>query len=268
MLIVFFTNCQGKFIYDNYLKNIKKLNNYQVIFIRNYINDINDINDININININKKYIQDCDIFIYQPVNNYTVNFDQKVDQNLLILLKTSCIKICFPSIYIDIWPLYKERDLYYGGHIIDEYKKIGYSIDKILNMYDTEDLCFDLKNRFNKSLQYLKNKEDNYCNIKVSDFISTNYKKYRLFDTQNHPNGIIGSYIAKEICNILNIEFPIIDFFSQQNINILQLKNIDSPYMEKELNLSFIQIDTTSANYYKNLIIQLYNNPTLIKYK
>jgi hypothetical protein len=116
-----------------------------------------------------------------------------------------------------------------------------------------------------------MKINEDNYCDIKISDFILKNYKKYRLFDTQNHPNGIIISYIAKEICRILNVDFfPDIDIFSQENIHVMSLSWYDSIYMKKELDLQYIghDINDDSKNHYRDLIVKIFNNVSLIKYK
>lgn len=257
MSIVFFTNCQGKFIY-NYLKHIDFFKSYNVVFTENY--------------NIDIKVIQDCDIFIYQPVNNYTIN----TNNSLLYLLKESCIKICIPSIQVDMWPIYEDKsdDMsigYYGGDIINNYRKIGYDLNIILNMYDTGKLCFNLYNRLHNSLEYLKHKEDTYCNINVSDFILKNYKKYRLFNNQSEPNGIISSYIAKEICKLLKVDFPDINIYSQQNINCtLSLASLpDSIYMKADLDLRYIgnNISDASKTYYRELIIKIFNEPSFVKY-
>ena len=255
MSIVLFTNCQGPVIYNNYLRHLDFFTKHKLIWVPNYVTPIT-IED--------KNHISDSDIFIYQPVNNYTVNVNAEDD--LVSLLKPSCIKICFPSLYIDMWPLYEEGGLYCGGNVINDYINMGYSIDKILHMYNNKEICFDLHNRINKSLQYLKNKEDNYCNIKVSNFIYANYKTHKLFDTQNHPNGIIMSYVAKEISKFLNVEFPDIDFFLQKDVHVISLQWPDSLYMKTELELEFIIDD--NQEHYRNLIIMLYNNTSLIKYK
>lgn len=256
MSIVFFTDCQGSLIYENYLRN--------TFFFKH--GSYKSIRYFNIH-NIDTKSIKECDLFIYEPVNKYTI----KTNDSLLNLLKPSCIKICIPSCFIDMWPLYEEGRGFYGGEIVNKYKNLGYELDEIINMYDTGKLCFDLENRFHMSLKCMKLTEDNYCDIKISDFILKNYKKYRLFDTQNHPNGIIISYIAKEICRILNVDFfPDIDIFSQENIHVMSLSWYDSIYMKKELDLQYIgdDINDDSKNHYRDLIVKIFNNTSLIKYK
>ena len=248
MLIIFFTNCQGKFLYDNWLSKIDLFKNNQCRFIQNY----------NIEY-INKTLIQNCDIFIYQPVNDYTIDENDKF--GLLPLLKPTCIKIGFPSIHISLWPFYEEGCKYNGAQIVHNYKKNGYSLDKLLHMYDNNEFQFELQSRFDESIAYLKNKEDKYCNCKVSQFILTHYKKTRLFDTQNHPNGIVGSYISCEICKLLNIDFLDIDFFTQQNIYITSIKLLDSSYMNSELGLEY-KIDNSNNDHYRNLIASIYAGP------
>ena len=153
------------------------------------------------------------------------------------------------------------------GGEIIEKYKSSGYSLDKILELFDKGELNFNQYTRFKKSLEYLINREK-ICNIKVSNFILKNYKDYKLFNTQNHPNGILGSYVAKKICELLNVEFTDLNIFSQSNISILDLKYDipDSIYSKRELSLKYTINDNTE--YYKQLIIKVYHDTSIIKYK
>ena len=161
--LVFFTNCQGKFIYDNYLSKIDFFNNCEVTFVRNF-----NIQDIDYDI------IYKADMFIYQPVNEYTIGSD-KNKKYLIPLLKKDCIKISFPCLYADIFPLYDEGGIV-GGDIIEKYKNLGFSLDKILELFDNDELFFNQEKRFKKSLEYLMTREK-FCNIKVSDFILKYYK-------------------------------------------------------------------------------------------
>jgi hypothetical protein len=249
--LVFFTNCQGKFIYDNYLSTISFFENYETIFIRNY-----DISTTDFDI------ISKADIFIFQPVNNYTVDLGD--DKNYLIpKLKKTCIKISFPCLYTDIFPLYYEVGIV-GGEIIEKYKTLGFSLDKILEFFDKGKLNFNMQSRFEKSMAYLINREK-ICNIKVSDFILKNYKDYKLFDTQNHPNGILASYVAKNICHILNINFMDLCIFNEAD-KCVSVKYPDSIYSKKELLFNYVIND--NSEYYKKMIIEVYNNPSIIKYK
>jgi hypothetical protein len=252
MLILFYTTCQGEFIYNNWLKKMEFFKNYDYKHFPNFLNKdyIYHTNEI-----------RECDIFIYQPTEKYTTG-----ENNILLLLKPTCIKICIPYMYIELWPIFEEDGKYVGGEIIQKYKDDGYDLNSILEKYDNGNLFFDLENRFEKSIKYLKSKEEKYCDIKVSDFICINYKKYRLFNTQNHITGIIGAYIAYKICDFLEIQAFDIDIFTQDYLNIGQ-KWEDSFYMKSELNLKFTKINE-GYSYYRDLIIKIYNDPTIIKIK
>jgi len=249
-MLLLYTTCQGEFIYNNWLKEHPFFSEYKYMHFPNYINK----DQI-----FNLKEIYDCDIFIYQPTEKYTTG-----DRNILSLLKPSCIKICIPYMYIELWPFYEEDGYYVGGEIIQNYKNQGYELNDILNLYDNGKLFFDLQNRFNNSIQYLKSKETKYCNIFASDFIIKYYKKYRLFNTQNHITGVLGCYLANEICKFLNIEEINISEFSQTHLGIGNRWK-DTPYMG-ELEIEYL-IDE-GYDYYKNLIIFIFDNPDKIKIK
>lgn len=248
MLIAFFTNCQGEFIYKNWLQDLEPFRSGTNVFVPNYGPDLTDLH---------KRAIRECDVFIYQPTNKYTIG--ENSEDDLLATLKPSCIRICFPSLYISIWPLYEEHGKYIGRDVIEGYKCLGYSLGQILYMYDAGELHFNLQNRFQKSWEHLKKREDLYCNIKVADFILGHYKTHRLFDTQNHPNGVIGSYVAKEICRSLHAPFPPIDIFSQQDIHIDHPAWMDNRYMRAELGLEFISDDEYGN--YRVIIIDIYKS-------
>lgn len=252
MLILLYTTCQGEFIYNNWLKKHSFFEHYDYKHFPNYVNK---------DAIYNTSEIRECDIFIYQPTEKYTTG-----EKNILQLLKPSCVKICIPYMYIELWPFYEEDGKYVGGDIIQKYKENGYHLNYILNQYDNGLLKFDLENRFKKSIEYLKFKEDKYCDIKVSDFITTHYKDYRLFNTQNHITGIIGAYVANEIFILLKIEPLDISIFTEENISI-GVKWEDSYYMKSELGLKFSQIKE-GYDYYRDLIIKLYNDPLKIKIK
>ena len=257
MSIVFFTNCQGPFIYNNWLSNLEYFKNYEFIHVLNYTN-----NDSTVQKNIEEtiESIKLCDIFVYQPVNGITTESD-----GILSFLKPSCKTICFPTIYADMWPIYEKNNKYFCGNCMDKYLTDDYTINDIIELYDTHKFDFELKSRFEKSIQYLKLKEDKYCDIKVSDFILEHYKSVKLFDTQNHPNGILGSFVANEICKCLNIPAPVIDVFTQENI-ILFGSYYNSFYMKKELDLKYINDE--NSIFYRDLLIEIYNNPKYIDTK
>lgn len=253
--MIIFSTCQGEFIYNNWLKYHDYFKQFKYIYIKNY-------DQLNYDLNLFK----DCDLFIYQPV--------EKIIDDILKSLKKSYIIVCFPFVYVDLWPIYEEigkygknEGIYIGGEIIAKYKNNNYSLDRILKLYDNGDLNFEMEKRFNYCIQHLKNKEDKYADIFVSDFIILHYKNHRLFDTNNHFNGILGAYIFKAICRFLNLHIHDINEFLESDKHIIPLFFNDSFYMKKELELEYIMNDK-GKDHYRNLIIRLYNHPELIKYK
>lgn len=244
MNILIWTNCQGEFVFNNWLAKLPYFKNSIVSIFSNYIPIEDDEIDV----------FKTCDLIIYQPT---------KSNYKYIPFLKPDCIKICIPVAYADMFCLYGESDKYVGGSTLEKYK--DFTLEEILDLYDNNKYDFELKERFEKSMMYLIEKEKQ-CDIKISNLILNNYKNVRLFDTQNHPNGIIGSYIAKEICKLLKIEGLDIDIMTQGNIHITFLQWEDSFYAKRELDLKFIEKDNKS--HYRLLLIEIYNNPTLIKKK
>ena len=256
MIIIIYTNCQGFFVYDLYLKNTSFFQNNEVKYIKNYeeVNN-NDLELFNI-----------CDIFIYQPVSveNVFQNTESQ-EYGLLTLLKNDCIKICFPSLYLNIFPIYEEGGKYVGGDTLDKYKNQNINLDHILELYDSGNYDFELEKRFTKSMEYLKKKEDQFCNIKVSNFIMENYKNKPLFYTQNHPTETLLIYITDKIASLLEINKEEINYHNNYGTAIWP----NSIYMKKELEMNFINQDDNDGKYhYGNLLIHCYHHPELIKYK
>ena len=258
MNILIYSNCQGQFIY-NWLKDLPYFKDANMTYIANY-----DITFSEKNI----KPFTECDLILYQPVGIHNgIRNTEDISSGVLKYLKDNCIKICFPSLYTDMWCIYEDTGVYIGGEVIDKYRHLN--IQQILELYDNNLFDFNLKDRFNKSIEYMKMKESKYCNIKASDFILQYYKYYRLFDTQNHPTGILGAFIAFQICKYLGIDQPDINIFEQEDIRIHTVRWKDSKYIKNELDINYIQSDTISNdNHYRELIKLVYHNPFLIKRK
>ena len=249
MNITVFTNCQGHFIYSYWLSSLPYFINANYTYIVNY--------GI---IQYDPENVKKSDIFIYQPIE---IGLDE-----ILQHLKPECIKICLPVIYVDAFPIFEEDGKYVGGHTITKYIDKGMTLAEILHLYDMNKFDFELNERFIKSIAYLQKKEHDYCNIKVSEFILAYYKTHKLFTTQNHPNGIIGCWVAKQICSILGIDFEMVDEFTQDHREINgHIAWSNSNYMKLELDMNYINFDDGYTEY-RDHLIKVYNNRELIKYK
>jgi hypothetical protein len=269
MNILILSNCQGTEILK-YLNYCKKFNsdyeNSEVIMPHWFDNS---------NLTLLPDYIIDickkADLLIYQPMSLRRGPFETETDNGILKYFKSACIKISFPSLYSDIFPVYFE-DQWVGKKTVRKVKGLNYvqdlisngvSKEDIIRLYDSHLLNFHLKERLNYCLRFMLEKEQN-CNIKASTFIEQNLKKIRLFDTQNHPTEKLLGYISNEILKCLN--YTEIDYLNLERFIINgesgKFGFEDSIYMKKELNLEYLDnIDETN---YKKITIEYIKNPEL----
>ena len=265
--ITIYATCQGEGI-KYYLKyyipqsNINVIHNYTHIYTNN---------DINYNI------LKNTDLFIYQHLDKKWGKFstDLSVKNNVLSYLPNTIPKITIPYIYCDwIWALGKtrlknltpdfndlskktsEKIIYINQNIITNLKK-NYDLETILKLYDDNKIDFNYKKRMEDQIKILKKKEEN-CDIKISEYILSNYKEKKLFLCQNHPTTYIFKNITKQILNKLNIQFNNFDEnFINNNNFYLGNEYVFSKYDIDYHNLKF-QVNIND-NFIKNLIKEIY---------
>ena len=196
MNIVFYTNCQWRGI-KPYLEKVYPEANFCIL--ENY-------EIINEKRKINYEILKKADIFIFQHIGKqhglYSTNKD--ISGNILSYLREECVKISFPYIYNNsFWILIPpshgddfigevgNMNKYINIEPIKNLKKKGVSLADTLKLYKEGKIDFDFENRFNKSLEILKEKEK-ICDITVSDFIKENYKKHILFFTYNQTSNFL----------------------------------------------------------------------------
>lgn len=226
MNIVFYTNCQWRGI-KPYLEKI--YTKAKFVILENYV-------IINEQLDIDYDALKIADIFIYQPIGlhhgKYSTNMN--LSNNILSFLPTKCKKISMPYIYNNaFWILippshgdayigeYGNMNKYINAEPILKLKNEGKSLREVLYMYNNNMIDFDFENRFNKSLNILKEKET-LCDIKVSEFIRENAMKHKLFFTQNHPTTCVFVHVVNQILRILKVDHEFDKF--PQNINICDL--------------------------------------------
>lgn len=211
MLIVLYGNCQ--LIIHCYDKLLKNLSNHTII---PYVN--HDRLNTHTLKNIDSNHLKNCNVFIYQPLNDnhgvYSTNY-------ILNFLSEKCIKISIPYIYNSaIYSVYYENatpkwrigTLYNcGWKNIIIMMKDDLKLNDILDKYDNNEIDFYFEERFDICIKSLKEKEKD-CSIKPSNFILDNYKDKRLFVTQNHLTDYFTTWICNEILNILNLDTLIIN--------------------------------------------------------
>jgi hypothetical protein len=252
MNIIYYTNCQGdkinKFFKLNSDDYNNKINNITILYNWYYKDDLPILK------------LNECDIFIYNPVKECHGIYNTYNNNGIIKYLKKNCIKICIPSLYIDgIWPIYEEGGYYVGGEYILNLKiKKDYTLNEIIELYKNGLIDFNLKDRYNNCISYLKSKEE-ICDIKISDFIENNIFNKELFYTQNHPSNILIKEMCYRINNILLYKFNNIihEIVNDSNIYFM------SSYSIVNYNNSIINND-----YYLNIIELIYNGSVNIKEK
>lgn len=265
--LVFYANCQYRGL--NYFIQ-KHINNIETTNIENYIL-INNKNQIPIDI------LKQADIFIYQPIDKKhgIYSTDISVENNIMSYLSPNCKIISFPYIYnSSLWILippahvdgyignYADMDKYINREPIEKLKVKGYSLDEVLQMYSKGEIDFDYKNRFTKSIETLKKKEE-LCDVKVAAFIEKNIRKHKLFFTQNHPTTCVFIHCVNQILSILGHDHKFDEFSYPENICNLPGEWPHTSYDIKYWNFEY-KINNIDNNCYIKHIKNIYNSNVL----
>ena len=260
--LVFYTNCQcrglGYFIKKHINKiDTKHIENYRLIKNKNQIP-----------IDILKR----ADIFIYQPIDKKhgIYSTDISVENNIMSYLSPNCKIVSFPYIYnSSLWILlppahidgyignYLDINKYINREPIEKLKTKGYSLDEVLEMYSNGLIDFDYENRFNKSIQILKKKEE-LCDVKVSEFIEKNIRKHKLFLTQNHPTTCVFIHCVNQILSILGYNHKYDEFAYPENICNLPGEMSHTSYDIKYWNFEY-KNNNINNNWYVKHIKNIY---------
>lgn len=175
--------------------------------------------------------IQNADLFIFQPLRivHGCYSTDPTVEGSIGYYVKDSCIKISFPYIFSSaMWPLVQKArgsNIWFGGEVIGGLISKGLSPIDILELYDKNQIDWNYRERFEKSLAILKDKET-ITDVKVSNFIEENIQDNLLFLMPHHPAGAIFLNAANQILEKLGME-KIKD--TDENVNSVGLP--DSTY-------------------------------------
>jgi len=262
--IVYYSNCQHSGI------------NY---FLKKSINDIREYHLENYSLikykgTIPVDIIKKADIFIYQPIDKIhgIYSTDPSIESNIMSYLSPECKTISFPYIYNSaLWILippanidgyignYPNIDKYVNRKPIEQLKSQGYSFNDVMQMYSNGVIDFDYENRFNQSIEILREKETS-CDVKVSEFIKTHVKKHKLFFTQNHPTTCVFIHCANQVLSLLGYNIKYDEFAYPDNISNLPggwpTTSYDIKYWNFEYNKGDIQ-----DKWYEPHIRNIYEN-------
>lgn len=244
MNLVIYSNCQGDNIYKHFLDGHLPIKTYTYIPCHVFINEKKPL-PIDV--------LKQCDVFLYQLVQKIHGIYSTIDTSGVLQYLPSTCKKISFCYYYLDHYPLYEDPSgAYVGGDCIVRLKKQGVSLERILKMYEEGELDFGTKKRYEESIRRMREKES-VCTIQAVDFILEHVKTTRLFDTINHPNGIVLAHVANKIFEVLGIDMKYEEFY-YKHIRIHGFWAYN-PYMKTEIGLEYSE----PCQDYKHFLIGLY---------
>lgn len=242
---VSYTNCVGTSVWEIYLKPL--LPDYEFYAFTNY-------EMIRNKLPIPVEIVQNADVFMYQPIVESRGIYQTMTEDGILKYLKPSCIRICLPVVGLDMYPCYQDFE-HIRGPPIDR----SLPLSVLLMNFDSYSMSFGLRERVETGLRHMKLRET-MCNVKVSDFIRANYQQYRLFDSSNHPSGMLLAYIANQMLKILGVDKQY-DIYAQEDIHVLgDNPHPESEYMRRELGLKYRLREDDGR--YRKMLIYIYNHP------
>ncbi len=200
-LCLIYANCQGR-AFDTFLRMSAEFQEkYRIEIVNNYIFIQN---KHNLPLDTFKK----ADLFIYQPI---AAKHGVYATDNLFEYLPPQCVKISFPYIYNDaLWPLFEVLGEIKGQEVVVSLIESGLSLKEIVDRFCAGKIDFQFERRFSDSMAILRSKEEK-TDVKVADFIVSNFRTKKLFLTHNHHTNAIYIHCANQILNILHL--PLLHF-------------------------------------------------------
>jgi hypothetical protein len=155
--------------------------------------------------------IKSADLFIHQPLPpvHGCYSTDPSVENSIGSFVKESCLKISYPYVYCSsLWPIVQAaagENRWFGNKVIDDLILNGLSESEILEKFENNQIDWNYKNRFNETINILKEKEK-VTDLKISDFIIENIQNQILFLIPQHPTSIIFLELTNQIMKKMNM--------------------------------------------------------------
>ena len=154
------------------------------------------------------KSLASADLVIYQPLSDVHGCFSTNPSNpnNMLKVCKPDATIISMPRIHNNaMWPIFRKNHLniYYGGNNFADKP-----IQELLYLYDLGQLDFGFEERYIKN-KCISNEKERDTDVKVFEYIDENKRNKRMFLTQDHPTTDVFIHCTRQVCDILDIDFP-----------------------------------------------------------
>ena len=238
--IVIYSNCAGNVLKTMFLNHELTHDKFNIDHIVNY----NNLDKENLSIS-HISLLKNCDIFIYQPMNNnydfsqYNINYVKKN-------LKKECMIIRVNY--------YRFKGFWYECNYIPYHKYSGYSFHNIHGIYKeiknlSNKTCKNSVVNFINNIQINENELNNFfdtelkklkllddcSDVNMYDFFELNYKDKILFHDQFHPTNIFFYEIFRQLIEkICCYKLPKDDneFLSKDVINNIEMTHWVTPIL------------------------------------
>jgi len=230
-ICLIYANCQGEAVKIFLSKSRSFTRSYKIVSLVNYV-------VLTEKTELDKKIFAKAELFIYQPLADHHGVYSTN---EILKLLPTTCIKLSFAYIYNDgLWPLFIEDKVIKGDDIILKMIQDGVSLPQIIFRFYRGKINFRLRERFQKSLNILSQKEKG-TDIKTAEYILQNIGNRRLFLTQNHHTSEIYIHITNQI--LLKLGHKPLPSQNTYSVNEANLPDCwpQSPYETATLNYNYV---------------------------
>lgn len=217
--------CYGNCQINNILSLIETSNILKEMFLILYWPPIQLMSEEERTSGLSSLVLKEIDLFIYQNVAPDNKFSKKLASAELLKSIREDAMKVCIPNVYwTGYFPQFCANKFnpsfegirgglfpYGDKNIVELWKE--HSVEDVAYIVSQEDFYSRdevLKNA-NESLEKLKSKES-LCDVKISDFIESEYKEHYLFYTVNHPTNYLLKELVKRIFSYLSIKVSDID--------------------------------------------------------
>jgi hypothetical protein len=202
--------------------------------------------------------LQTADLVIYQPLSDVynCLSTNKNNPESFLNTLNSTCKTVSFPRIHNNsLFPIFRKNRT-----SIDIYGTVNNKIDNLQHaqyLYNNDLIDYDFDNRHSINYNIGKSKEID-CDVKIVDFIYNNIPNVKLFLTADHPTSFVFNEVAKQVCDILELDYDYEKGISApENITRLEDSTYHRPSMQfpisrytaKHFGLKYASGDIDDAN-------------------